>query len=419
MTTRQTNRKYISVFILCAISIVVVTWTIEEKFIANGTISLFVDLLVAACIAWLFERYLESSINRSTDALIDKIRRVSHGDLTQRFKEDPDDALPYGLSFALGELMAFLRSQIGEVWKISSQLVRQLEQLSLFSRESLEKLVAEAENLAAIGRHIEDIRTGTGEMSKEIANLRVSASNDVGVLARIGKESATAVRDVKSQNATLKTLSDDLRKVHLCAHNLREMLDDFSGLSQKISEITKSLSDLSTESILVKLNVSIDAAQKQTTEENFRQLAEETKRLVESVTALAGSSDSTAGFAQTKIADLSRKIGQSEDIARSGIMRVEKTCGLLGEMEIRFSELVMLYGQVFDHVKELSGLTSKADSRTWEFSSMARKSSESFDKLKADSQLTQMRFSQLEEKMKTIQDSLKRLEEFRNAFQIA
>src|SRR3989339_1670290 len=112
MYTRETNRKTLFLFILCAAAAEVLAWTLREKFIDNLWAALVAGLLAAAGVAWLVNRYLEFRLNASVDAVIAKVRRMAGGDLTQRFKEDPDDALPYGLSLELGRLAAFYRETV-------------------------------------------------------------------------------------------------------------------------------------------------------------------------------------------------------------------------------------------------------------------------------------------------------------------
>jgi YbbR domain-containing protein len=60
-----------------------------------------------------------------------------------------------------------------------------------------------------------------------------------------------------------------------------------------------------------------------------------------------------------------------------------------------------------------------ANVKRTEFSKTIKTSIDRFDKLKSDTQITLLKFNQLEEKIEGIKDNLKKLETFKDSFQIA
>ena len=416
---RELNRKILFVFIVCVISVVTVNWVISEKFISDARVAFFINIIVAIGIAFLFERYMEGKINRSIDSLMSKIKSVSKGDLTQRFKEDPEDVLPYGLSFELGEMMKSLRESVGGLWKISALLVKQLDLFIISTKEALEEFRSEVEYFSQIGGNLESVRSKTMEINKKFADLDVNTTSDLIAVEQVNKSNEKALVAMKGHKDLIHNISNDLEDFNIMTGNLENVLDDFFELLQHMSEIDKSMKSLSTESGLVKLNASIDAVQDQSNEDNYQELINETENLVKKISDIASSSSVSSTMVENKVAELSKKVKGAKDNIRRGLDDAVRVENLLDTVNGQSLEAASVYGTVFKKIKNLNTLMDDANVKRTEFSKTIKLSIDRFDKLKSDTQITLLKFNQLEEKIEGIKDNLNKLETFKNSFQIA
>lgn len=419
MIDRELNRKILFVLLICVVSVTTVNWVISEKFIPDARLAFFINIAVAIAIAFLFERYLEGKINRSIDTLMSKINNISKGDLTQRFKEDPEDVLPYGLSFELGEMMKFLREGVGGLWKLSALLVKQLDQFIGSTTEALNEFRSEVEYFSQIGKNLENVRSQTMDINKKFADLDVNTNSDLIAVEQVNKTNEKALGAIRGYKDLVHTISNDLEDFHIMTGNLEEILNDFSGLLQNISQIDTSMKSLSTESGLVKLNASIDAAQNQALEENYRKLILETENIVKKMSDISSDSSASSTLVENKVTDLSKKVTGAKDTIRKGLDNAVKVEKLLDTVNERSLEAASVYGTVFDKIKNLNILMDEANVKRTEFSKTIKASIDLFDKLKSDTQITLLKFNQLEEKIEGIKDNLKKLETFKDSFQIA
>ncbi len=419
MIDRELNRKILFVLIVCVVSVATVNWVLNEKFIPNAKIAFIVNIFVAVGIAFLFEKYLEGKINSSIDALMSKIKNISNGDLTQRFKEDPEDVLPYGLSFELGEMMKFLRESVGGLWKLSALLVRQLDQFIVSTKEALNEFRSEVEYFSQIGKNLENVRSQTMKINKKFADLDVNTNSDLIAVEQVNKSNEKALVEIKGYKSLVHTISNDLEDFNIMTGNLENILNDFSELLLNITGIDKSMKSLSTESGLVKLNASIDAAQSLSNEDNYQKLIHEIENVIKKMSDISSNSSISSTMVENKVEDLSKKVTGARGTIRKGLDSAVKVEKLLDTVNERSLEAASVYGTVFEKIKNLNVLMGDANVKRTDFSKTIKLSIDHFDKLKSDTQITLLKFNQLEDRIEGIKDNLKRLETFKDSFQIA
>jgi len=419
MIHREMNRKVLFIFILCAVSITTANWVLHEKFIADARISYFVNCAIALCIAFLYSKLLEGRLNRSIDMLMSKIRSISKGDLTQRFKEDPDEVLPYGLSFELGEMMKFLRESIGGLWKLSALLVKQLGQLVIATQEALDEFKSEVSYLAIISENLESVRNETIELARKFSDLDVNASSDLIAMKQVDKTNDARLNEIKGYKSLISKIADDIGDFSFLTDTLDSVLVDFQELSHNIGEISESMAGISTESGLVKLNASIDAAQKQAHGENYQKLIIEVENILEKMSTIAHSSSGVSTFAENRITELSKNLKATKKSLKTGAKdteKVERFFEVINEQSLKASTVNR---GALEKIRNLCELMNTVNVKREVFSKTIKTSIDHFDKLKSDTQITLLKFSQLDDKIDVIKVNLMKLEEFKNSYQIA
>ncbi len=419
MIDRELNNKILFVFLLCAVTIVTVTWVLGEKFIPDARLAYFINLAVAVGIAFLLARYLEKKINTSVDTLMMKIRKITQGDLTQRFKEDPEDPLPYGLSYELGEMMKFLRERVGGLWKVSALLIKQLDLFIASTMEALDEFRSEVEYFSQIGSNLEEVRSKTMEINKKFADLDVNTSSNLVAIEQVNRSNKNSRDALSKYKNLIHTVSNDLEDFNHMTHNLDQGLRDFFNLINQITHLDKTIKGLSTESELVKLNASIDAVQENANQINYQKLIKETELIIDKINAISADSSQSSTIVENKIGDLFTKVKSSKETVERSLDDTAKVELLLDSINEHTLEASTVYAALFDKVANLNTLMAEAHVRRKGFSDTVKVSIDQFDKLKSEAQITLLKFNQLEYKIEGIKNNLKILETFKNSFQIA
>ena len=419
MTYRETNRVVLYSFIMCGVAIVVITWTIGNKFIANPLAALGVNIAIGAVVAFLFERYLEGRINRSIDTLIAKIGRVRGGDLTQRFKEEQDDALPYGLSLELGRMMDFFRETMSDLWKTSAVLIRQLGQLVESAAESLNEFRSEVEYLSSIGQNLEAVRNNITTITKTVSELQVSASNNSAAIGTASRNAVSVLADIQTGQGLMSAVAGAITDMQNFSGNLTGMLNEIGGIGRRVAAAGKSMAELANQSGLIRLNASIDASQQQVSTENYLKLVSEIQHMFENISAIAQESMNTSTFADARIADLRQRLAEDATGLQKSRTATGQADHLLRSVAELFRGATAVYASAVDHAQNLKGSIARVDATSIDFTQTVRASVTKFDKLRADTQITLVKFSELESKITSIRETLRKLEEFKDLFQIA
>ncbi|MFH0921657.1 MAG: methyl-accepting chemotaxis protein [Fibrobacterota bacterium] len=418
MYTRETNRRLLALFILCAAAAVFTVWTVREKFVDPPWAALLLGLLAAGFIGWAFTRYLEFRLNSSADAVISRVRKMAEGDLTQRFKEDAEDALPYGLSLELGRLAAFYRENVGGLWKVSARLSRQLAQFLETAGALGNEFLEETEALGKVGGQLEAVRQEVGGITKKVSDLRVNSSNDAQYLRQIDAISSRALDELKAHRGIIKNVLADLQGIATLEEDMHTGLAEFQAIANRSAEVEKAVADLSVETGLVKLNASIDAVQAQASEGAYRKILDEMRLLGEKFDALRPSGGGAAA-SDARIGDIGQRLETCGERLRKGISDTEMAGAFFSRVSEHYLVVAVSYESVFENVKRLSALMEEVDGRTVEFTGSIKAAAEGFDKLRADTQITLLHFHQLDERAQAIRESLKELDQFKNLFRIA
>ncbi|OGJ89427.1 MAG: hypothetical protein A2268_12205 [Candidatus Raymondbacteria bacterium RifOxyA12_full_50_37] len=415
---REKNRKFLAVFLVCATAIAVVTWTLSEKFIGGGVLALAVNLAVALGIAFLFERYLESMLNRSIDFIMEKIARVAEGDLTQRFKEDPDDCLPYGLSFHLEEMMRSFRENVGGLWKSSVQLSRQLSQFIGDIQEALREFRAEVEYLTNIVRNFEAVRIETLEVAKQVAGLKVNVAHDSGVMGQSLQVTQNMQEEIDRNWERIRAISGNIEEIYKLSGHYTSMLHEFQAVFQGIKSVGKTLAEISTESSLIKLNASIDAANEQTSAENYTKITEELQTLLGRLNDLVQESNAVSAMAKYQLSVVSGRLEAGEKNLKIGLADNSRIDDLMRAISESCRTSAGNFSAVFDDIKRIDALIGSVDGKIGEFGRSIKLSTDNFDKLKSSAQMTLLKFNQIEEKAGSIGKGLDQLDSFSQRFKI-
>ncbi len=419
MKARETNRKILFTFILCSASIVVVSWTVSEKFFPSTPLVAFlVNLGIALFIGWLYERYLEGRFNASADFLVSKISRVAKGDLTQVFKEDPDDIMPYGLSFELGQMMKYFRENIGKLWRTSSLLVKQLNLFIGSAREVLAEFRREVQYLSEVREGLENVRRDMAEMVKALSEVKVNVGTDITMMLHVGRFAQASAGHIVQSKDILKEIRERVTNLRDSMSHFESLLRGFTELSRNTAMIEKTMSDLTTQANLVKLNAAIDSTQAHGGGENYSKLVEETRKIVDNITALSQESGTTTVMGEERINDFVKEVEERRSDLTHGLYDIQRSFALVEAISDTSAAAAAGYTQVSEHVKNLNDLLLRMDAQAAEFALMVRLSEGRFDKLYSDTNMTLMKFNELGSRIDAIEDNLKQLEEFNRLFDI-
>jgi hypothetical protein len=418
MKKRETNRKLMSVLLLSTVFTALAGWTIREKFVTDPHVALIINIAAAVVIGVLFSRYLEAKINSAVDFLMEKISRVSKGDLTQTFREDPDDILPYGLSFELGRMMKYFRENVGNLWRTTTLLAGQLNQFTGDSKEITDAFKSEADRLVSLRDGINKMRSDLSSSTRSVAELLINAGGDTETMRQVITSSVSGKNHVAEARETLKKILENTTGLRDSLRHLSTITGDFTRIALNAQSIGKSLNELNTQAGLVRLNASISAASGKAEPESLGKLLDESRRIAEAIAALSQETGRMQSITEDKISVFTHEIEARRQDAESAIDSIGMAFAIIDSIGDRCAQSVSGFTHVSGHVDLLCELLAGVDARISAFGVSMHQAENGFDKLCSDVTVTLMNLREQQTGIEAIENNLRQLEEFRGLFEI-
>lgn len=172
-----------------------------------------------------------------------------------------------------------------------------------------------------------------------------------GVTLRINEHNNTNMQEVRSSNAELQRVLDQVVSIRELASGFQETVEKLSKNSENITNILTMVQDFSDQTNLLALNASIEAARAGDAGRGFSVVADEVRNLSQKV------SEATAKI-DTNIGEMSALVHSTRDSAKGILDYVEDTENFIGSTSEQFQRLV----QDFEDVNaQLSGISAAID----------------------------------------------------------
>jgi len=318
--------------------------TKANHLVNRSKLTIVILCLVSALSTFLIAFLIARNINRRLASVIERLKELAGGDLTQQMDDAQADEL--------GELARWFNDSIGKLRKVIAQVgssamsvksaVEQLTSVSGHMSENSEQTTLQA-NVAStateqVSHNLQTVATGTEEMSVSISEIAKNA----GAAARVAVE---AVRVAQSTNSTIRKLGDS---------------------SGEIGQVIKVITSIAEQTNLLALNATIEAARAGEAGKGFAVVANEVKELAkqtakatedisQKIEAIQGDSKKSV----EAIATVTTIINQINDISSTIATAVEEQSATANEMTRNISEGARGSGEI---TKNISAVAHAAQS---------------------------------------------------------
>ncbi|QJC51532.1 methyl-accepting chemotaxis protein [Paenibacillus albicereus] len=246
---------------------------LQDTLTMTGAAALAV-IALTAMVAFLLVRSFGGSVGRLEHA----VGRLAEGDLRERIGSGRTDELG-----RLSRQFDVMVDRVHAMLQRSRGVAASLERQSGAFRESARVTAGANEEIV---RSIRDIAAGAemqSGLSEETRRLMDGLGADMEAIAGLAdgmlKLRGTAVSDTRSGQQTVARLQETSVQTEEGIARMFEELERLDGFSRQISGITKSMIDLSSQTHVLALNASIEAAQAGAYGKGFAVIAEEVRRL--------------------------------------------------------------------------------------------------------------------------------------------
>ncbi len=314
---------------------------------AAASRNLVITLLgIAVAVLWVTIAFVKRTISTPIQAMIQRLKRVADGDLTQRVATDRQDEFGQ-LAGCFNTSIQQLHDTVVEVNSVTAEVASAATQIAASSQHM-------AQGLTRQGQQVEQISSAIEQMSLsvvEVARKSVDATTNATESGRVAEEGGTVV------NQTIQGMQAISQAVTAGADSVTEL----GKRGQKIGQIIEVINDIADQTNLLALNAAIEAARAGEHGRGFAVVADEVRKLADRTTK------ATAEVAES-IKAIQNETGQAVDRMNAGTDQVQIGVERAKEAGLNLQKIVLNAKTVADMIASIAAAVEEQSAASAEVS---------------------------------------------------
>lgn len=339
-------------------------------------------IIVSVALAVLFGLYISSMIVAPIKRLKALMEKGGQGDFSERSSYIGKDEVG-SLSDSYNTMADGMKGLIEMLSETSHHLASSSEQLSSSSEESSKasEHISETIQELAVGS---ETQMRLMESSSEGIRSVNETTGSITERAKKVAETAEQTSDVSAEGA--KRISEVTTQMKSINNNVASLAQSISTLESRISEIgdiTKVITDISSQTNLLALNAAIEAARAGEQGKGFAVVADEVRKLAEQTAGSAEQITNLISQIQTDSKNTSLSMTTAANDVDAGINIVQDAGEAFKKIEGSVNELVILVEEVSGSLNQLKEHTNTINGSILEVNSMASEAAASTENVSA------------------------------------
>ncbi|MEI2464237.1 methyl-accepting chemotaxis protein [Niallia taxi] len=343
----------------------------ENKDNYKTTLVISVSIIaVFLLLSVLFGFYISRTIANPIKKLKNLMEKGENGDFSERADYQSKDEIG-SLSVSFNSMADGIKELVETIGETSQALASSSEQLSASSEESSKASEHISETIQELAASSENQMTLMASSSEGINNVTGSTER---ISANAEKVAATAENTAEASKKGLRNIEEvttQMNSINTNVGNLSVSINTLEGRIKEIGEITKAITDISSQTNLLALNAAIEAARAGEQGKGFAVVADEVRKLAEQSSQSAEQITSLISQIQVDTKTTIQSMSTAKNEVDLGLNIVQNAGNSFGEIEVSINDLVKLFEEVFVSLKELKDNTDVINVSVMEVNSMA------------------------------------------------
>jgi len=320
-----------------------------------------VFISIACLIAIFIVILIAGGISRTINTLNKSILQVAKGDLTAKFSTKRKDEFQ-ALSHGINDMVEHMRNLIGEVQDVGGTVSGSAVSLTSTAGDLLEAT-------KGISRTIDEIEQGIiqqAEDTERCLTQMTSLSDQINQVYHNTNESeqiANNTHAVASEGMYIvNELNDKSKATSEITQDVIRKIQEFQVQSKKIEEFVNIINDIASQTNLLSLNASIEAARAGDAGRGFAVVAEEIRKLADQSINAAKQIQKTVKDIDVKNKETVSTAERAESIVASQTEALVKTTSVFDNISTHVNELASNLNDILERLKTIE--TVKVETMT-------------------------------------------------------
>ncbi|WP_446697400.1 methyl-accepting chemotaxis protein [Vibrio agarivorans] len=304
---------------------------IEQAFVRNIQIQATIAL-VAIALLFSASLIIGNSIVQPINQLLNKLKRISEGDLTQFVGLKRDDEIGQ-----LSKGLAAMQSTMRETLTLSLETAEKASALS----ESIASTSEETStSIASQNQQLEQLSTAMTEMSSTIKDVARNAEQTSERTDQVSQEALLGRESMNSTLGAVTTISSSITETSELMAELKQGVDNIGAVVQVIQEVSEQTN-------LLALNAAIEAARAGEQGRGFAVVADEVRNL-------ASRTQASTNEVQQTINELYDNADKVLNVMESNNQNIDATTQVANETKVTLDGMMSEMAQANSMVAQIA-----------------------------------------------------------------